>query len=167
MSAIIEREEELPLSERLGTLGVVHLRAIAAVAGYTVSVPESDYDSVDLIVRSRKGRRSQLDFQVKCTTQIVPSGESLSFELSRKNYDDLRADTIAPRLLFVVLVPKDKEAWLRQNERRMHLRYCGFWFSLHGFDQRPNATSVTVQIPRSNLLTPATLQALMTRGATQ
>ncbi len=58
MSAIIEREDELPLSERLGTLGVVHLRAIAAVAGYTVSVPESDYDSVDLIARSRRGRRS-------------------------------------------------------------------------------------------------------------
>ncbi|MEP7011279.1 MAG: DUF4365 domain-containing protein [Acidobacteriota bacterium] len=167
MSAIIEREDELPLSERLGTLGVVHLRAIAAVAGYTVSVPESDYDSVDLIVKSRRGRRSQLEFQVKCTTQIIPSGESISFELPRKNYDDLRADTIAPRVLFVVLVPKDTGAWLQQNERRMHLRHCGYWFSLRGFAQRPNSTSVTVQIPRGNLLTPAALQALMAWGAIQ
>ena len=65
MSAIIPTEDELPLSERLATLGVVHLPAIAAVAGYAVALPEADYDSINLIVRSRRGKRWQLDFQVK------------------------------------------------------------------------------------------------------
>ena len=48
-------ENELPLNERKGTFGVVYLRAIAAVAGYGATVPDADYDSIDLTISSNKG----------------------------------------------------------------------------------------------------------------
>ena len=38
-----------------------------------------------------------------------------------KNYDDLRADVIAPRLLVVVCVPEDCEDWTRQTEEHLCL----------------------------------------------
>ncbi len=156
--------DELPLSERKGLFGMVYLRAIAAVAGYGVSPPESDYDSIDLIVNSKQGKRHKLEFQVKCTAVAVLRDEDFSFELPKKNYDDLRIDTIIPRLLFIVVVPEAPTEWLRQTERRMNLRRCGYWLSLRDFEERPNISSVAVSIPRSNLLTPEALQSLMTRG---
>jgi len=156
--------DELPLTERKGLLGVVYLRAIAAVAGYGAALPESDYDSIDLIVSSKQGKRHRLEFQVKCTSQVLPGTNNFSFELSKKNYDELRIDTIIPRLLFVLVVPEDLRDWLRQNERRLNLRRCGYWMSLRGLEELPNTNSVTVRVPRSNLLTPAALQSLMIRG---
>jgi hypothetical protein len=161
-------ESELPLNDRKGNFGVIYLRAVAAVAGYGASVPESDFDSIDLKLCSRSGKRYMLDFQVKCTALPPPrNGEDFSFELSKKNYDDLRVDTIAPRYLFVVIVPDDAEQWLRQNERRMHVRHCGYWLSLKGFPDVSNTTSVTVRIPRRNVLTPYALTELMTGGTPQ
>jgi hypothetical protein len=155
--------EELPLSERKRLFGVTYLRALAAVAGYGASVPESDFDSVDLALSSRQGKRFGLDFQVKCTADITPYEDNFAFELKKKNYDNLRVDTVNPRLLFVVIVPEETSAWLRQNEKRMNLRRCGYWTSLRGSEALPNISSVTVRVPYTNLLTPETLQRLMTR----
>lgn len=157
--------DELPLTERKGLLGVVYLRAIAAVAGYCVAIPESDYDSVDLVVSSKQGRRQRLEFQVKCTSRVAPGADGFGFELPRKNYDDLRVDTIIPRLLFVLVVPEDIRDWLRQTENRLNLRRCGYWLSLRGFEERINNSSVTIHVPRGNLLTPQALQSLMVQGA--
>ncbi len=155
--------DELPLTERKGLLGVIYLRTIAALAGYGVAPPESDYDSIDLIVSSKQGKRHRLEFQVKCTSQVLPATDSFGFELSKKNYDDLRIDTIIPRFLFVLLVPDDMEDWVRQSERRLNLRRCGYWLSLQGHDDRSNTSSVTVRVPRRNLLTPEALRSLMNR----
>jgi Domain of unknown function (DUF4365) len=156
--------DELPLTERKGLLGVVYLRAIAAIAGYGVALPESDYDSIDLIVSSKKGKRQRLEFQIKCTSQVLPATDRFGFELSKKNYDDLRVDTIIPRFLFVLVVPEDMGDWVRQSERRLNLRRCGYWMSLQGLDERSNTNSVTVHVPRSSLLTPEALRSLMNRG---
>lgn len=155
---------ELPVSERKRLLGVVYLEAVAAVAGYAMSVPGSDFDSIDAQVKSRVGRRHQLEFQVKCTAMEVGSDPEFPFELSKKNYDDLRAETIVPRLLLVVITPVDFAAWIRQTERRLNFRRCGYWVSLHGQPERPNTTSITIRVPRANLLTPSALQALMMDG---
>lgn len=154
---------ELPLTERKRIFGVVYLRAIAALAGYGASIPESDFDSVDLSLSSRQGKRFGLDFQVKCTEQVTSHGDNFAFELPKKNYDDLRVDTVNPRLLFVLIVPEETSSWLRQNQRRMNLRRCGYWKSLKGSETLPNTTSVTVRVPYANLLTPETLHRLMTR----
>jgi hypothetical protein len=160
-------ENELPLTERKGSLGVIYLRAVVAVAGYGATVPGSDYDSIDLSVCSKQGKRHRLEFQVKCTAQAVLAGPDFGFELSKKNYDDLRIDTIVPRLLFVLTVPENHEQWLKQNRRRMHLRNCGYWLSLKGSPDRANTTSVTVRIPTSNVLTPEALTTLMIGGIPQ
>jgi hypothetical protein len=102
-----------------------------------------------------------LEFQVKCTAQAVPDGSDLGFELSKKNYDDLRVGTVIPRLLFVLTIPEQPEDWLHQSERRMVLRRSGYWASLRGLPDLPNTTTITVRIPRSHLLTPEALRSLM------
>jgi hypothetical protein len=152
--------EELPPHERKRLLGIVYLCGVAAAAGYGADVPSSDYDSIDLIVSSRVGKRHRLEFQVKCTSATL-DGEDFGFALPKKNYDDLRADVIIPRFLFVLIVPENIGDVLRQSERRMNFRRCGYWLSLRSLDDSPNTTSVTVRVPRQNVLTPQTLRSLM------
>ena len=54
------------------------------------------------------------------------------FPLSLKNYDDLRSDSWAPRLLIVVLLPTEEEEWLVHSEDELRMRHCGYWLSLAG-----------------------------------
>lgn len=68
-----------------------------------------------------------------------------------KNYDDLRADVIVPRLLVVVCVPEDCEGWTRQTEEHLCLRHCAYWLSLAGMPETDNVESVTVRIPRNQI----------------
>jgi hypothetical protein len=142
---------------------------VATVAGYATYKPDVDDDSVDLGIAAR-GRIGQmfsprLELQLKCTSAAVLADEHLAFPLKRKNYDDLRVEeTAVPRLLVVVRVPEEELAWLAQAEDEMILRHCGYWLALRGRPETTNETSVTVHLPRNQLLTVNALQALTRRA---
>jgi Domain of unknown function (DUF4365) len=91
--------------------------------------------------------------------------DHLAYPLSRKNYDDLRIETLTPRLLFVVLIPDDEADWLSHSENELALRYCGYWRSLRGMPQVDNEQSVTVHLPRAQQFTVDQLKELMARAA--
>lgn len=152
---------EMALAARKGTLGVVYLRAVAAIAGYATAVPEPDNDSVDLIVSSRTGRSQKLDFQVKCTSNPAIDVGHIAYDLPVKNYNDLRKPTCSPRYLLVVVVPEPIERWLTLNERRGVFRNCGYFVSLQGKGDTDNSATVTVRLPRSNILDAHALRGLM------
>ena len=81
-----------------------------------------------------------------------------------KNYDDLRhVDYQSPRILVVVVVPEDVSSWLEQTDAQMVLRRCAYWLSLRGAEPSPNEHSVSVRIPRANVLGVESLRAMMTR----
>jgi hypothetical protein len=58
-----------------------------------------------------------------------------------------------PRILVVVLVPENLVDWLVQSEDELSMRHCGYWVSLRGQPETVNATTVTVELPRSNQFT--------------
>lgn len=146
-----------------------YLQAVAPVAGYWLTKPPVDDDSVDWIVGGRGAggtlRRPRVEVQLKCTARDILYQHDLRFPLSRKNYDDLRdPDLTLPRLLVVVLVPEQIDDWLAQTEAALVLRVCGYWVSLRGAPPRSSAsTNVTVRIPRAQILDVAALQTLMAR----
>jgi len=88
----------------------------------------------------------------------------VAFPLPLKNYNDLRADTVIPRLLIVVVLPQQHEEWLAQSEDELRLRRCGYFFSLFGQSETDNATSVTVHLARTGVFTSEQLRALMGRA---
>lgn len=150
-----------------------YVRAVAAVAGYGVSRPEVDDDSVDLTIAARGGngtvRSPRLDVQLKCTASAAINGdEAFSFRLKLKNYDDLRDEQVlVPRVLVVVRVPDDLAHWVEASEEQLQLRHGGYWISLRGEPATDNATNKTVNIPRSQMFTVDGLKALMTRIGTR
>jgi len=102
--------------------------------------------------------------QLKSTTN--PAGEShIAFSLKRKNYDDLRVvDVIVPRILVVVIMPAEVDAWLEQSNEALLLRCVGYWRSLRGEPER-DQQNITVHIPRSQLFTAESLEDMMSRIA--
>lgn len=144
---------------------IAYLRAIAAVAGFSVARPSVDDDSIDLTLsaRSQDGylRAPKLDVQLKCTEKTFRNDGFLHFRLPKKNYDDLRQDSLTPRILVVLIVPGDDiKGWLEQTEDALVLRRCAYWLSLKGSPAAKNR-SKTVRIPRSKVFTVNRLKTIM------
>lgn len=144
--------------------GDAFLLAVAGVAGCAVSYRRPDDDSIDWTLSCRLPRRPKLDIQMKTWTGDDGTGEAMRYPLKRKNYDDLViADTLVSRILVLVTLPEDLGEWMSQSPEQLVLRRCGYWVSLFGRPPSDNETSVTVPVPRTNLLTPEVLQGMMRR----
>ena len=154
------------LNTKKERFSLAYIHAVAARAGYVLFEPKIDVDSVDGVLMSTTGKRPKIDFQAKATSQSILQREALIFPLPLKNFNDLRAETINPRVLIVVVLPDDEAEWLLQDEDQMILRHCGYWVSLRGAIETTNATSVSVRLPRSQIFEPTQLQGMMLRAAT-
>ncbi len=147
-------------------LSLAYVRALAAGAGFSTSVPEQDRDSVDLRVMASGPQRPALDLQLKATTNLGKSESGqFSFSLSIKNYNDLRIETQTPRLLVVIELPQDQSQWLTVTPEELVLRRRAYWMSLQrGYEEVIGQETKTVYIPEGNLFDVATLQSLMERS---
>ena len=147
-------------------LSLAYIQAVAARAGFLVVEPKVDLDSVDGMLRSTTGKRPQIDFQAKCSSQDLLKADHVAFPLKLKNYEDLRADRTNPLILIVVLLPEDEAGWLSQSEDELVKRRCGYWLSLQGQPAVSNASQVTVKLPRIQLFDVQQLSGLMSRAET-
>lgn len=166
------RKPTMEPNQQKEQFSIAYVRAVASVAGFSVTEKEVDDDSIDLIIASRgkKGsiRSPRLELQLKCTSAEIPKDNHFSYELKRKNYDDLRGnDFVVPRILVVVIVPSDVSYWLYQTEEELSLRRCGYWLSLKEHPETQNTTSVTVNIPKENVFSVDQLNQLMWREVNQ
>lgn len=157
----------MDINQQKEQFSITYIRAIAAVAGYSLYRPEVDNDSVDLGIISKGGTGKiispRLELQLKCTARNVLEENSLKYPLILKNYNDLRINALVPRILVVVLVPEKITDWIRQTEEELCLRHCAYWVSLRGMPDTANTTTVTIEIPRINQFTPDALQAIIQR----
>jgi hypothetical protein len=142
--------------------GDAFLTAVASVAGCAIQNRRPDNDSIDWTLNSRLSRRPKLDIQMKTTSTDDGSGGAISYPLKRKNYDDLiLMDVLVPRILVLVTLPDNIEEWLSLSVEELVLRRCGYWVSLAGNPESDNVATVTVYVPRVNLLTPHAIQQMM------
>jgi hypothetical protein len=157
----------MDINQQKEQFSITYIRAIAAVAGYSLYRPEVDNDSVDLGIASRgstgKILSPRLELQLKCTARGILDENYIKYPLNLKNYNDLKVNVLVPRILVVVLVPEKITDWLKQTESELCLRHCAYWVSLRGMPDTKNTTNVTIEIPRSNQFTPDALQAIIQR----
>jgi hypothetical protein len=161
-------------NEQKQQLSIAYLHAVAGAAGFACQNPEVDNDSVDRTVVARGWlhaksvlRSPKLDVQLKSLAcDPLKAGEvSIRFRLSKKNYDDLRQRAMVPRLLVLLLLPRDPQQWIEQDEDRMLSRYAAYYLSLSGFAAAPHRGKVPVVLPRKNLLSVENLRRLMARAS--
>ncbi len=151
-------------THRKERFSLAYISAVAAHAGFDLVEPRVDVDSIDGTLISHTGRRPRIEFQAKATARDVVGAEAITFPLSVKNYDELRAEVIIPRLLILVVLPEREEDCLTHCEDSLILRHCGYWLSLAGEPERGNTATVTVKIPRHQHFDPIALEALMNKA---
>lgn len=161
-------ETLLSAPDRKEALSRVYVKALAARAGYSTSVPEPDRDSVDLRIQTGGPRRPALDLQLKATTNLAePQRGLLRFRLSIKNYRDLSVETQTPRILIVLELPEDESRWMTVTSEELVLRRRAYWLSLQQeHEEIVDQSTVTVRIPERNVLDVETLHGLMEQSRT-
>jgi hypothetical protein len=161
-------------NEQKQQLSVAYVHGVAARAGYTCQAQNVDDDSVDVQIGA-KGyvhERSvicspRIEIQLKATSSQKLTPSYLSFPLILKNYQELRATTLIPRLLVVLVLPKNPAEWMETSEECMISRRCAYWVSLLKMPESSNTSKVSVRLPRSQQFNVEQLQRLMERVSRQ
>ena len=144
---------------------LAYLEAVASQAGCWIADPRIDRNSVDGILRGEtNGRPCTIDFQAKATSQDIMHDDHLSFRLPINNYNDLRLTTRFPRILIVLLMPKEADEWLNQTEEELCMRHCAYWRSIEGEPDVSNTDNVAVHIPLSKMFSSDQLTDMMHRA---
>jgi hypothetical protein len=153
----------LTIQDRQEALSRAYANVIAAGAGYSTYAPcDFDRDSIDLGFNAGGGMRPNLHVQLKATINLRKSGDFFKFQLSKKNYDDLRVETQVHRIIIVLALPKKEAIWLSVTLERLIIRRCAYWLSLKGMAELPeNQESIAIALPASNRFDVDGLKKLM------
>jgi hypothetical protein len=158
----------LTKNHRQEVLSRAYVQAVAGKCGLSCTFRDLDY-GIDATVHEigRRGSRYfetgfKLDMQAKSTAAQDLTDTHVRYDLSVKNYDDLCDPEVGtPRILVLLVLPRDEGQWLEQTEEHLILRRAAYWLSLRGQERTANQKTIRVLIPRSNLFTPETLRLLM------
>jgi hypothetical protein len=171
--AVILNNKMLTRNQIESELSLAYLHAVAANEGFAVDVPHIDSDSVDaeicakgkLDVTSKK-QSPKIQVQLKATINALANiNGDIAYPLPIKNYDDLRADTVLPRLLIILVLPQQQADWLIHHPDELILKKCAYYVNLKGLPASMNAGHETVYVPTANMLTPAALKDLMIKAS--
>ena len=143
-------------------LSVAYLAAVTARAGYQISHMLIDKQSIDATIRPITGRKLSVDFQLKATSADCIENTHIVYDLPSNNYNhlvDIRCTAL--HYLMVLVLPRDEETWLVQDEQKLIISSCGYWIDLRGREPTSNKESVRIFLPREQIFDAGALQAIM------
>ncbi len=122
-------------------ISISYISALCAYAGIAYEIVRHDEDSTDGILKKRillDGNRkfeAVLRIQLKCTSspsQYTDNGDSITYKLKVKNYNDLCLPSTAPIMLGLLILPEDERLWLNCTEEELLIRGCMYWAEFSG-----------------------------------
>ncbi len=154
-------------------LSISYLRAVAAKAEVVFELRHRDVNSKDAnlskpIMTADGVFDSELNVQLKSTYSkalYTDDGETITYSLKVKNYNDLCKKTTTPIILCLLILPEEKEQWVTQTPEELTLKHCMYWVSLQGMSETKNSTTCDVKIPKTNILNVESLNDLLTKIA--
>ncbi|PPF41856.1 hypothetical protein C5B85_18215 [Pseudoclavibacter sp. AY1F1] len=163
----------LPLGGMKEELSVAYLHMLASATGLTTGRWSQDYDVRDVTLKSSVEypdlADAGIDVQLKCTGQeSVDRPDTIAWSVSARTLNKLRKTNRAtPYLLCVLVTQSEPDVWLHPNMDGLLARSHMYYEWGHKFPALKvgNATQI-VHLPKSNLLTPASLLELMEEAST-
>lgn len=156
-------------------LSICYLKTIAAVNGIALERIEHDEDSVDVIIKKLVYRdngkpkfNSQISVQLKATSsasQYTINEADISYVLKVKNYNDLCTPASMPSVLALLILPEIEEEWIGWTPDELMINGKMYWLSLRDQETSNNSASVTVKIPKNNILNNVTIEKLIEKVA--
>ena len=113
-------------------------------------------------------RQVQLDVQMKATIKSPGNDPNFMtyFFQGTKRYDKLRTnDSAHYKIIVVLFLPNNPNDWLNCSPNDLILKNAAYWTCLYGAPASTNATGETINLPKANLLTPASLTGLVMQAA--
>ena len=156
-------------------LSLAYVHAVTGRAGVNLFVgSRHDYgvDGTFKPVINLNGRRVEsgypVDFQLKSSINWEHDGDVVLYDLEAKTYNDMvgRTPSAIPLVLLLLCLPRNSTAWLVSAETELILRHCCYWMKLSG-EPTDNSTTKRIRIPRSNLLTPDAVRAILATERTR
>ncbi|MDV8008636.1 DUF4365 domain-containing protein [Rhodococcus sp. IEGM 1318] len=129
---------DIAVTASMEKLQDAYLGAIAAAAGCEMAKPDPD-PGLDWTIGLKskahtKIRTPKIDVALKSTYQTGPndSGE-FSFTLENPHFEILAEPLLlAPRLLIVMLLPREVDSWVWSRTNWMVMRHSMYWVNLKG-----------------------------------
>ena len=145
------------------------LQLLCAKVGLVVTKTDRQIDNqkIDLhIIHAGKINKidtPRFDAQVKCTHKEITDDKHFIYDLDIETYDRLR-DTYRgiPIFLIVLLVLENIDNWTKVTQEKTTIEKCAYWISLKGFPKSKNKNTIRIKIPKNNLVTPESLQGIIT-----
>lgn len=154
----------MELNNHQGWYGETFVAAIAAAAGFQVAVPYPDIGKDLILGRNddddHPARDVQIALQVKShrVDELHSAGTGFKVTLPRAQYKRLRGRRQIPVYLVMVAVPRDPAEYAVVEPGALLLHHSAYWVSLkHELVLPEDRKSVTVTVPRDNLLTVSVL----------
>lgn len=149
-----------------GYYGEAFVRVLAASAGLIVSRPDLDVTGEDFTIgypgRRGTARYPKIEVQVKSWSRPTGDDTVWRYRMRANHYNELAGEPFyLPRYLFLVVVPSDAEHYSSVADDALRLHHAGYWASFSDRPRALNAQTVTVDVPRRNLLTAASLRGLI------
>ncbi|MFE9473218.1 DUF4365 domain-containing protein [Streptomyces griseofuscus] len=145
--------------------------ALTCAAGLNPGKRVLDIDGVDIQIgfpgRVQTMRYPFIEAQVKSCCNPTYVGDSFSYSIPIKNYNDLIGqvgfDLPTRRYLFLVHTPASKSDYVLSSETSNNFQHAIYWVDIMDYDPiDPDAqASKSVHVPRRNLLTVETLTQLV------
>lgn len=156
-------------------MSISYLQALCAKVGYNMDFPKRDNCGVDttLTCPGKPLETSQIyspkiEIQLKASysnVTVTPEGD-IKYKLEVKNYNILiREDSFYPKILVLLHMNKDQDFWIEQTRDYLKLTKCAYWLNLKGFPETDNRNTITITIPKENILTAKTLETLMIKAS--
>jgi hypothetical protein len=170
MTATAGRRMGMTLRQHQGHHGEGFVFAMASSAGLLISRPSLDIDGVDWLIgfpgQLGTVRSPKMEVQVKSWS--VPEGDedAWAYRMRLRHYNALAGGGFeVRRYLVLVIVPADVAGYATCEHDAMRVSHAAYWTSLADRPVLPggenDSKTVVVPVPRSNLLTPETLKALV------
>lgn len=155
-------------------LSISYLRAIAAQAQVTFELNHRDEDSKDVDLKQQTvndaGEPFNVEFsvQLKATKRIdYETDDIIKYSLKVKNYNDLCQKGTTDIILCLLVLPEDSSTWVYQTPEELILKRCMYWVSLKGKSPSSNTSCVTIDIPKTNIMSAETLKKLIHKIANE
>jgi hypothetical protein len=164
----------LDVRNHQGKFGADYIRVLASAAGLIWSADDVDLDGIDLCIklpgRTPRGFSPRIDAQVKTISTLEVRKGLVNFDgLDRVQFNKLAGtEFVVPRYLFIVHVPRETDRYADLSTSGLLLRHIGYYMSLSELGPLPSPDRnhrIRVKIPVSNVLTVASLLALVTGNA--
>ncbi len=162
-------------SSHMEDIHISYISALCASAGISYDTQRHDDDSTDGIIKKRiKLPNTTVDASLRIQLKSTCSHSSykeqdvtIKYTLKVKNYNDLCIKGTTPIILGLLILPEDRDSWVKSNLDELLIRGRMYWADFSRSPLSSNTSSVTIEIPKTNVVNKEFLLEALSKIATE